>query len=608
MISLKQLSPGGPRFQEIEFFLLLAWALLFPAKIGYAYYLGFVFLLAVFALTKLQVLRNVARNRFSVFLLLLNLLLVFSAFFSRHPYKSLLFAADVFLVSFWAVFFFLEKRDMERYLRLVAGVISISSLAMVSAFALQGGRGIAAPCFENPILQSIASAMAVLVFLHALLRRYSHADLALLGLNGAAVIIGASKAAFLGLFLFAAVMILQRRRRWALYPGVLLLILIVFPNPVRRSLVHSLRQDPYVFDRLDIWRMSARMFRAHPWTGVGPDLFAEAAPRFNFAQNKGPSRYGKIPESPHSDYWKIIAENGLPGLIFVLLTLFLAIRRLLSPPWSDLSKWLLAFLLVQMLLINCIFNFFFLMLFFLLLQDFLYSRPGFVSLRPGGRLFLSALLVFFVAVLYLLPYMAERRLDAASAEKDLPRRLSLLGKAAALSPLDERPFLFKGENLRFIAAKTGNLDAWNDAWESVRRAQRLNRNSSEALFLEAELFRGFQVKGGSYPALADEVLGPLRRAEALEPFNPFLRLRQALVLRDSGRKAEARKQAQAALDLEADYAAAILFLHELDGLPADDTALWGRIAHIRGKADRLHAPPGSYVFKLHQLPDRSSGK
>ena len=116
--------------------------------------------------------------------------------------------------------------------------------------------------------------------------------------------------------------------------------------------------------------MSARMFRAHPWTGVGPDLFGEAAKRFNFPQEKGPARYGKLPESPHSDYWKIITENGLAGLVFVLLFLFFAIRRMLAPPWSDLPKVLLAFLLLQMLFFNFIFNIFFLLVFLFLLYCF----------------------------------------------------------------------------------------------------------------------------------------------------------------------------------------------------------------------------------------------
>ena len=70
-------------------------------------------------------------------------------------------------------------------------------------FALQGGRGQATQIFRNPILQGIASALAALVFLHALLQKYGRADLLLLAINVAAVVVSASKAAFLGLALFA---------------------------------------------------------------------------------------------------------------------------------------------------------------------------------------------------------------------------------------------------------------------------------------------------------------------------------------------------------------------------------------------------------------------
>ena len=116
----KILSPGSPRFQEIEFCLLLGWALLYPAKIGYSYYLGFMCLLAVFMLAKVSLLKSIVLDRFSLFLLALNSLFIFSAFFSPHPIKSLLFAADVFMVSLWITFFYLEKEDMGRYLRLAA--------------------------------------------------------------------------------------------------------------------------------------------------------------------------------------------------------------------------------------------------------------------------------------------------------------------------------------------------------------------------------------------------------------------------------------------------------------------------------------------------------
>lgn len=599
----KAFSPENPRFQEIEFSLLLGWALLFPAKIGYAYYLGFMSLLAVFVLGKAATLRTVAVDRFALLLLVLNSVFLFSSFFAPHPLKSLLFAADVLLVSLWAVLLYLEKEDMGRYLRLASFVISLSSLLAIAAFAWQGGRLPVAIVFRNPILQGVASALAALFFLQQLLSRYRHADLFLLVLNSMAVAVSASKAAVFGLVVFSAGLILARRRRWLGYLGTIVLLLVVIPNPLRRAVTHSLRHDPYVFDRVGIWRLSARMFRAHPWTGVGPDLFAEAAPRFNFAQDKGPSRYGKVPESPHSDYWRVIVENGLPGLVLVMLLLFTAIRRLLPPPRLEPAKVLLAFLLAQMLLFNFVFIFPFLILFLLLIRNMFSSRPRFVPFRAEARIFVTTLLGVILVVLYILPFFADRRLDQASRERDLVLRFRMLQQSALMSPLDERVPLAKARLLGEFARSRSDANAWSEAVACARLAQRLNRNSVDALLLEAELFHDPLSGGGRYPAQAEEVLAPLRRAAALAPFNPFLRLRQALVLHEFDRDEEARLQARAALGLEPDFAAAIVLLHRLEGGKEDDPALLEKLARIRARADRLRAKPGSYIFNLFQIDE-----
>ena len=604
----KTLSPGSPRFQQIEFCLVLGWALLYPVKIGYSYYLGFMCLLAVFTLGQAAALKSIVLDRFSLFLVALNSVFIFGAFFSPHPFKSLLFVADIFMVSLWITLFYLEKEDMELYLRLAATVISLSSLAVIVAFVAQGGRLPVAVIFRNPILQGIASALAVLVFLHAMLRGPSRGAAALLAINFAAVLLSGSKAAFLGLAVFSAVLIFARKRKWLPVLAALLLLLVVIPNPMRRTVIHSLRHDPYVFDRLQIWSMSARMYRQHPLTGVGPDLFNEAAPRFNFAQDKGPSRYGKVPESPHSDYWKIISENGLPGLVLVLLSLLYAIRRLLSPPRFDLAKLLLGFLLAQMLLFNFVFQFFFLIVFLFLLRGFLPSGRCFVALRPLARVSFPAFAILALLLLYLFPFIADRCLDRAAREKNLVRRYGLLQKAARLSPLDQRVPLAKAALLRAFAGARSDPGAWTQAMEITRLAQRLDRNNIDALGLESELFHDARVRGYFYPAQAQEILDPLRRAAKLAPFNPFLLLRQAVVLREFGRVAEARKQAQAALTLEPDFAAAIVFIHELDGAPGDDPGLRQRLSAIRNKADRLRARAGSYLFKLHQLPETVAGQ
>lgn len=610
----KAISTKNPRSQEIEFSLLLGWALLYPDKFAHAYFLGFMCLLSVFIVSRIFALKNVALTRFSSLLFLFNAVLLFNAFFSPHAYKSLLHFADVFLVSLWFMLLYLEEEDLERFLRSAALVISLSSLGVVILFALQGGGGPVTPFFANPIFQGIASALGAMVFLHALLRKYGHADLLLLALNAGAVIISASKAAFLGLALLAAIMIFRGRRRWLVIFFALLLLLVLAPNPLRRMVGHSLRHDPYVLNRLDIWSMSARMFRAHPWTGIGPDLFAETAPRFNFPQEKGPARYFKVPESPHSDYWKVIVENGVPGLILVMLFLFFAIRRLFWP--SALSGWLLAFLLAQMLLFNFVFHYFFFSVFLLLLKDFFSAGRRFVAVRPGLRIFVSGLVAFALLVLYLLPFVADRCLDRAARENDIIRRFGLLKRAALLSPLDARPALEKASLLRAFAARRSDRalpaaveeSAWADALDNVRQARRLNGNGIAALLLEAELFMDLRRPAKGYPALCDEVLAPLRRAEAIAPFNPFLKLRQAAVLQAFGRSAAASERARAALDLEPDFAAALVFLQRLDGSPADVPALNSRLAAIREKAEKLRARPGSYLFELHRIPEAEPGE
>lgn len=599
----KAFSPENPRYQEIEFCLLLGWALLFPAKIGYAYYLGFMSLLVVFVLGKAATLRTVAVDRFALLLLLLNSVLVLASFFSPHPLKSVLFSADVLLVSLWSILLYLEKEDMERYLRLAALVISLASLLVVVAFAWQGGRLPVAVVFRNPILQGVMAALAALYFLQRLLSRYRHAELLLLAINAVAAAISASKAALLGLVVFAAALILARRRRWLAYLGGIVLLLLVVPNPLRRTVSNSLRHDPYVFDRVEIWRMSARMFRAHPWTGVGPDLFAEAAPRFNFAQDKGPSRYGKVPESPHSDYWRMIVENGLPGLVLTFLFLFFAIRRLLSPPRLDPGKVLLAFLLAQMLLFNFVFLFPFLILFLLLTRNMFSTRPRFVPFKAEARIFVTAALAVLLALLYVLPFLADRRLEQASREPDLVRRFRLLQRASLLSPLDERAPLAKARLLGEFAHFRADANAWSEALANARLAQRLDRNSVDALLLEAELLHEALAGGRRYPAQAAEIMGPLRRAEALAPFDPFLRLRQAFVLQEFGREEEARQQAQAALFLEPDFAAAIVLLHRLQGGKDGDPVLLERLARIRAQADRLRSRPGSYLYNLLRIDE-----
>jgi hypothetical protein len=252
---------------------------------------------------------------------------------------------------------------------------------------------------------------------------------------------------------------------------------------------------------------------------------------------------------------------------------------------------------------NFIFNFFFLLVFLLLVQDFLGGGQRFISLPRGSRVTIAAILLVATTMFYLFPFASDHCLKAAAAEADIVKRNALIQRAAFFSPLDERVPLARAGILGSFARCTGNPEAWSDAMESLRRAQKLSRNEPEALIMEASLFREFLGEKARYPALAEEILAPLRRAEELAPFNPFLKLQQAVVLREHGRVQEARQRALAALALEPDYVAAILFVHELDGVPAGDPMLQERLSRIRDRAKALRVKPGSYLFKLYHLPE-----
>ncbi len=78
----------------------------------------------------------------------------------------------------------------------------------------------------------------------------------------------------------------------------------------------------------------------HPVFGVGPGVFSYAA----FDQRKDTSGFGGLAQVTHNTYTQISSETGLPGLFFLLGTLFLSIKyvycdyRRTSRENSDLAK------------------------------------------------------------------------------------------------------------------------------------------------------------------------------------------------------------------------------------------------------------------------------
>lgn len=83
--------------------------------------------------------------------------------------------------------------------------------------------------------------------------------------------------------------------------------------------------------RLEIWKAGAWMLRANPWIGVGVGQFAVEYPRFRSAEEYRLSHsfpgggYREV-EDAHSLWVQIAVETGVPGVLALLLLVYVAAR------------------------------------------------------------------------------------------------------------------------------------------------------------------------------------------------------------------------------------------------------------------------------------------
>lgn len=588
--------------QEIEFALILVWLLFFPRKEDYLFFLVFAFLLVVFSCRRLATIRNIGFSPFSLLVVVFNLLLVIGSFISGFPMPAVLLTADLILVSFYFLLFYADAASRGRYLWILAYTLTLASLINIIGFFLRPEQRQVSLLFKNPILGGIASGTALVFVLSFLLEKYRHRHLVLFLINLLALIFSGSKAAFLGALLVSVYLIMLTRKKLLLALPVILVSLALIPNPLRKMVWHTVKADLYATNRLEIWNMSWRIFRDHPLFGIGPDQFSEVARQYNFAQEKAPARYAKLPESPHSDYLKLVTELGAGGLLLVLLFLIVATRHILGPPRLAPEKPVLAFLLLQMALLSFVFNLFFLFVFFFLLKFSFENHRQFRTTHTPFKVTVIFYLVLLFVTLYLFPYVSLRLVDQSRQNKAPAGVFNQLRLAEKFNPLNPRIPYLRSLLLYNFFRRNGNQEAWTDALDAVRRARRLNRYFVDAYQLEANLFLATITGDFRDPALEQDALAPLLAAEEVDPFNPFLRLQKAIIQYRFNHPGEAEKAARQALNIEPDFVAVLYFLHQLFGYMPVESDFQQRISVITAKSKRLRPKPGSYLYSLFEVP------
>jgi tetratricopeptide (TPR) repeat protein len=378
-------------------------------------------------------------------------------------------------------------------------------------------------------------------------------------------------------------------------------LLLAVPNPLQKR-VATIKSDPYVTTRLQIWKMDLQLLRDNFWHGAGPDLFPEKAARYNFANPRGPANYYKRAESPHSDYFKILTETGFPGILFFLAAAWIFVRRRL---WQTAPFWLncllLAFLL-QMGLINFIFQPLFLFLFFLILKFYLEPGASFRRVRTHEKLLVSFLLLFALLFCYLLPFLSQGELRKAAQERDLNQKLALLQRAARLDPLNSEPYRERARLLFDYCRYKGEFAtaAWRDAARSLEQALRQNPLQTDLYLLRSDLYLLGHSRIPQAAEVSAAIENSLAAALANEPRNVFVWMRSALTFTYLGKMGAARESALRALEMEPDFGAALIFLQaRFRHLPEKEFR--ERISRIREKILRFRPQPGSYLANLWSL-------
>ena len=94
--------------------------------------------------------------------------------------------------------------------------------------------------------------------------------------------------------------------------------------------------DPYAFERLGMWKSAVRIFLEHPM-GVGVGHFKYYWPAARGPVEGSLIRYARHALTPHSEFFSVLSELGLPGAVAFLglgAAGFLSLRRV-SQAWDS---------------------------------------------------------------------------------------------------------------------------------------------------------------------------------------------------------------------------------------------------------------------------------
>lgn len=287
----------------------------------------------------------------------------------------------VFALSWVAFIFFLTKQITEEkkstLLRLfVFCAVLVSIVGVIQSFGIGYYAGINAP--SRPIIPGLGGnqnfsamyivgiipmAISLLYSAQTFARRAVYALIILLLLWS--VMVFASRGAIVALFgalLFGFAISLVKRLSWKM--NMLLATVIVLSavfaytsySITRVSSVDTsldLQTDMSTVNRLQVWVQAVDLIKMHPLTGLGPGNFLIGYKSMGNTAFAGAQQF----DDPHNLYLLVASTTGIPGILFLLCIIGVAIRSYIINFWKtgSIIQWGLLVGLVAFL-ISATFN------------------------------------------------------------------------------------------------------------------------------------------------------------------------------------------------------------------------------------------------------------
>jgi O-antigen ligase len=339
--------------------------------------------------------------------------------------------------------------------------------------------------------------------------------------------------------------------------GLVFLIIVGFvvflPFP-QGSILQRLRKsdDPFAYQRLDIWKSSLNMTSDHPMFGIGLGMYRYYGAAYNFPVEHQIARYAKSPNSAHNDILQIGAEVGLIGLVLFLGGLFRIGYYSLSQLRRTPASWHIAAssagilgILIQGLFSNLLSSPVLAMtmvLFAVILVDSAGKyrqkiRTFSTHIKHVWQWYIALLLLFmyilipvigypFLGHVYFLKYQQLRR------ARNVTKAVEHLQTALNIVPIHAYYHSILGNLYLSAFRNQPSLDAFYEGYKEFTQAIRYNPRESRFYEGLAELHREmFRQKLPTKPT-AQNALREYQRAIHINPFDPFIRFSMATLYAD----------------------------------------------------------------------------